>query len=79
LELAADLRSQGLSVDVFPDQAKIKNQFKFASESGYRWVLIVGEDEWNSKLFKLKDFLSGVEIQVPLEQVGAHLKGLIAK
>lgn len=62
--LARDLRRGGLTVDVFPDQAKIKNQFKFASDQSYRWVLIAGPDEWTSQIFKLKDFQTGAEISV---------------
>jgi histidyl-tRNA synthetase len=66
--IAADLRNVGLAVDVYPDQAKIKNQFKFASDAGYRWVVIIGESEWVSQVFKFKDFKSGTETDVP-----AHL------
>ncbi len=71
--LAAELRGLGLSVDVFPDSGKIKNQFRFASEQGYRWVLVAGENEWSSGIFKLKDFKSGVEIDVQSEDLKDHL------
>jgi histidyl-tRNA synthetase len=36
LKVAAQLRRSGITVDVYPDQAKIKNQFKFASDAAYR-------------------------------------------
>jgi histidyl-tRNA synthetase len=67
--LASDLRRLGVCVDVFPDSAKIKNQFRFASDRGYRWVLIAGESEWASGVFKLKDFKSGSEVEVPAAEL----------
>ncbi len=76
LSLAADLRSKGIAVDVFPDSAKIKNQFKFASDIGYKWVLVAGEQEWNSRSFKIKDFQSGVEREVPENQLVTTILGL---
>lgn len=64
LRLASKIRSQGFEVDVFPDAAKLKAQFKYASEKKYRWVLILGEDELSSRQFKLKDFENEKEIPV---------------
>lgn len=64
LGVAQTLRSNGLIVDVYSDQAKVKNQFKFASDLKYRWVLIIGDEEWKTKKFKLKDFHSGQETEV---------------
>ncbi len=75
--LAKELRNTGVNVDVFPDRAKIKNQFKFASDAGYRWVLIIGESEWSSKVFKLKDFKSGEEIELSEGEMISHLKNLL--
>jgi histidyl-tRNA synthetase len=72
-QLAISLRQEGMQVDVFPDRAKIKNQFKFASESGYRWVVIAAEQEWAAGEFKLKDFKNGTEVSIPREQLVAHL------
>ncbi len=70
----APLRSAGLTIDVFPAAAKLKNQFKFAADAGYRWVLIVGEQEWSSKIFKLKDFKEGSELELPEHQMIDHLR-----
>ncbi len=77
--LAAELRSLGLCVDVFPDAAKIKNQFRFASEQGYRWVLVAGETEWSQGVFKLKDFKSGEELEVPAADLKDHVLKLFSQ
>jgi histidyl-tRNA synthetase len=81
LQLALQLRQAGMRVDVYPDQAKLKNQFKFASDSGYRWTLIVGEEEWSKGVLKLKDFQSGVEVPITLAQMiqGLRAQGVKCK
>ena len=79
LKLASQLRNENIEVDVFPDQAKIKNQFKFASEFGYRWVLIIGDEEWSSQVFKLKDFKAGTEQELPMKDLISKLKDLCTK
>lgn len=76
LSLAASLRQAGLTIDVYPEAGKIKNQFKFASDVGYRWVLIIGGDEWASKQFKLKDFKLGSEKTVAESELLDHLRNL---
>jgi histidyl-tRNA synthetase len=77
LGLASQLRQTGLECDVYPDRAKIKNQFKFASDSAYRWVIIAAGDEWASGIFKVKDFKSGTEISVPDVDIVSYLKSCI--
>ncbi|MDB5037914.1 MAG: Histidine--tRNA ligase [Bacteriovoracaceae bacterium] len=72
--LANGLRREGITVDVYPDEAKLKTQFKYAADLQYQWVLIVGEDEWKTKTFKLKDFSSGQETSVSEANLISHLK-----
>ena len=77
LKVAQQVRTaapKNLRVDVYPDQAKVKNQFKFAADAKYRWLLIIGEEEWNQQVFKLKDFQSGVETSVPAEELNGWVK-----
>ncbi len=79
LSLASSLRTHGkVVVDVFPEQAKVKKQFKFASEMGYRWVLIAGEEEWVNHVFKLKDFSTGEEKEIPESEINEYLRGVWA-
>ncbi len=64
LGMAQELRKNGYVVSVYPAEAKFKNQLKFASESGYRWVLILGENEFSSAVATVKDFQNGSEEKV---------------
>ena len=74
LQIAKRLREQSIQVDVFPDDAKLKNQFKFADARRYRWALIVGEDELKSGALKLKDMQSGAEESLDELAVAGRVK-----
>jgi histidyl-tRNA synthetase len=76
--LASDLRKAGIACDLYADSAKLKNQMKYASDSGFRWVLIIGEEEWNSKTFKVKDFRSGSETNVRAAELNSHVRNLLS-
>jgi len=76
LKIAKRLREQSIQVDVFPEAAKLKNQFKFADARHYRWALIVGEDELKSGLLKLKDMRSGAEETLDELAVAGRIKSL---
>lgn len=79
VQIARNLRDWGFDVDVFSDASKLKAQFKYASDLKYRWVLIVGDEEWKTKEFKLKDFESGKELVVREDQLKTHLTNLLLK
>ena len=53
LRLAAELRSAGLRVDVYPEPDKLGKQFKYAASRGVKFVTVMGGDEraqWRSAL-----------------------------
>jgi len=56
LQLAHQFRKERFSVEVYSGEASLKNQLKYASQKGFRWVLLVGEEEWKKGKFQLKDF-----------------------
>jgi len=74
LQIAKRLRERSIQVDVFPEAAKLKNQFKFADSCRYRWALVVGEDELKSGLLKLKDMQSGAEESLDEPAVAGRVK-----
>lgn len=78
LKLAAELRDHGIECDVYPDADKLKSQLKFASQKNYRWVLMAGEDEIQSREFKIKDFSTGEEESVAQGHLPNHFKRLFS-
>lgn len=61
LRLAHGLRDRGIRADVFPDAAKLKNQFKYADERRIPFVAILGDEELTKKEIKVKDMESRTE------------------
>ncbi len=59
IRTAADLRTEGLSAEVYPDEAKMKKQMKYANDKGVHFVVIIGEEEHKTKMVTVKDMLSG--------------------
>jgi histidyl-tRNA synthetase len=60
-ELASGLRKRGLAVDVFPDAAKLKNQFRYADDRKIPFTVILGEEESRKREVKVKDMAKGTE------------------
>ena len=69
-ELSASrrMRQAGLSVEVYPEAAKLKKQFKYADDRGVRWVLVLGEAELAEGKVTLKDMREGVQHTLPLNE-----------
>lgn len=67
-ELAAKLRAKGLRVDVYPDAAKLKNQFKYADDRQIPYTAILGENELAQRQIKVKDMRSATESAMPLDE-----------
>ncbi|MBI5208447.1 MAG: histidine--tRNA ligase [Elusimicrobia bacterium] len=76
LGLAAALRGEGLSADVYPGLKPLRDQFKFADLRGCSLVLVIGPDEAARGKVKVKDLKSGQEW---LEDEAGAAKSLRAK
>lgn len=66
LKLCADLRAAGVGVELYPEPKKLAQQLKYADRRGFRFALVVGEDEWKSGRGQLKTLASGAALDVPL-------------
>lgn len=69
LNWAAQLRSQAINVEVFPEPAKMKKQMSYADGKQIPFVAIVGENEMNENKVMLKDMKSGEQRLVTLEEI----------
>jgi histidyl-tRNA synthetase len=70
LGLAADLRQAGCRVEVYPEPDKLGKQLKYASETGVRWVAILGPEEQATGVVKVKDMQTGEQAPVPRSDLG---------
>lgn len=67
--LAAELRSAGVNVAVYPEAVKLQKQLKYADRIGVRWVLIAGPDERAAGQVTVKDLQSRTQQTVERAEV----------
>ena len=73
LPIAARLRSQGISCEIYPDNTKLKKQFDYATKKGIRYFAIIGEDEIKAGEVTLKDLTIGTQQRVPKDELSSLL------
>lgn len=68
IEIATQLRNNGINTQIYTDNAKIKNQFKYASRLNIPYVIVIGEDEIKNNTIALKNMETGEQVSVSLEE-----------
>jgi histidyl-tRNA synthetase len=74
LRLAAELRSAGLRVEVYPDADKIGKQLKYAASRAIPFVTVVGDDELAKGVVTLKTLATGEQQVVARADVADLVK-----
>ena len=64
-----DLRSNGISSELYPDVAKFDKQLKYANKRNVAFVIMLGENEMKEGLATLKNFTSGEQQKVPIHEL----------
>ena len=73
LGVAAQLRKQKISVDLYPAPDKLEKQLKYADRKGIPYVVIQGPEEISRGAVKLKDMKSQMQEEMTIEQVTKKL------
>ena len=68
------LRELGISGELYPDNAKIQKQMKYADAKGIPFVILAGENEMNTQTFTLKNMKTGEQNTVSLEGICKVIK-----
>jgi histidyl-tRNA synthetase len=79
LQLAAELRSNGLRVEVYPEADKIGKQFKYAASRRVPFVTVVGDEEAAQDLVTVKSLTSGEQQRVPRRDAGATIRAALTE
>lgn len=66
VEIAKDMRSEGFSVQYDLNSRSLRAQMKYADKTGTKYLVVIGEDEVNSDIAKLKDMQTGESTEVSL-------------
>ena len=69
LKALKQLRNLGISAELYPDNAKIQKQMKYADAKGIPFVILAGENEINTQTFTLKNMKTGEQETVGFEGI----------
>ncbi|MBL7717344.1 MAG: histidine--tRNA ligase [Flavipsychrobacter sp.] len=67
------LRQAGVTAEIYPDAAKFDKQMKYANKRNISYVLIAGDDERAANKYSLKNFTTGEQQLLSLEECMAHI------
>jgi histidyl-tRNA synthetase len=74
-KLTMELRKSGIAAESDIVGRSFKAQFKYADKLGSRFVVIAGDDEVKSGIWKIRDMTSSTEKAVPKEKIIPALTG----
>ncbi len=66
MQLAKELRSNGIDCEVYPSAVKLQKQLKYANDRGCTWVVIIGEEELQNQQLSLKNMESGEQFKIAI-------------
>ena len=76
LELTRNLRKLGVKSDVYPSDAKLQTQMKYANKRGVAYVVMIGEQERKDKTFMVKDMAKGTQETYKMEDFALFVETL---
>ena len=74
IEIANKLRSEGINTEIYLNNKKLKAKMKYADKLKIPYVMVIGEDEINSNVFKIKNMETGEEKNIKIEDKLITLK-----
>ncbi|MCL4147020.1 UNVERIFIED_CONTAM: hypothetical protein GTU68_061637 [Idotea baltica] len=78
MKLAAELRQAGLSVEAYPEKAKLGAQFKYADRRGIKLAIIAGPSEFEKNSFVVKQLDSGEQSECDRKELSELIEKLSA-
>ena len=69
IKLATTLRKKNIKTEIYLNNKKLKEKFKYADKLEIPYVIIIGEDEINSNKFKLKNMQTGDEKEISIDNI----------
>ena len=69
IQIATDLRKKGISTEVYLNDKKLKAKIKYADKLEIPYVIVVGEDEINSGIVKIKNMKTGEEKETSIQNI----------
>jgi len=76
LPVAKALREAGVSVEVYPDSAKLKKQFDYSDKKSIPFLSINGETEMNEGIVNVKNLVSGEQKSFAKDDINSIIEFL---
>jgi histidyl-tRNA synthetase len=74
ISIADSLRTNDISVEVYPDHKNLRKQLDYANKRGYSYVGVIGESELEDEVIQVKDMRSGEQKNMNLNTLTQLLK-----
>lgn len=74
IKIATNLRNSGINTEIFLNDKKLKAKMKYADKLEIPYVIVVGEDEANTGIVKIKNMQTGEELESKIEEISEKLK-----
>ncbi len=68
LIILSALRNSGIAAEIYPEAAKFDKQMKYANKRGMSYVILPGDDERKQNMLALKNFETGEQRTITLEE-----------
>lgn len=75
-KLVQQLRKAGIKTDLYPTEAKMQKQFKYADRRNIPYVILLGENELEKGIFVVKQMQSGKQESYALDKPGDFISVL---
>ena len=69
IKVANTLRSNGVNTEIYLNNKKLKAKFKYADKLEIPYVIVIGEDEIENNVVKLKNMKTGEEKEILLNEI----------
>ena len=79
INIARELRANGISAITYPQTAKLQKQLKFADKLGIKIVLMVGPSEIESDSVTIKNLTTTAQVTVPRKELLQVVKEILAQ
>ncbi|MBL0941327.1 MAG: histidine--tRNA ligase [Alphaproteobacteria bacterium] len=76
LQMAQDLRQEGLNIDL-GYSGSLSKRMKKANSVGASWAVIFGDDEIKSQKVAIRDLKSGLQVEVAFDKISDYLQSKI--
>lgn len=74
LSVAAELRKEGIATMLYTEQNKVKKKFQYADRMGFKYVLLIGNEEIESGKISVKDMKTGKSTPVAVADLAQYIQ-----